>query len=115
MSKNITADVLKEKIDRDQNDFYLVDVLSPQSYEARHVPTAVNIPAGDPEFVKKVEELGPSKDSEVVVYCSSETCQASVRAADALEQAGFNNVVHFSGGLAGWQEAGYEFASKIIM
>lgn len=112
MAKKITAQDLKAKIDKDPDSFHLIDVLGPQSYEVHHVPTAVNIPGGA-DFVERVEkELKPAKDDEIIVYCSSETCMASVRSAEALEQAGYSNVTHYSGGLAGWGDAGYEFQTN---
>lgn len=111
MAKVITTEELKNKIDNTQS-YYLVDVLSANSYESRHVPTAKNIPLG-PDFVEEFEQKVTSdKDAEVIVYCSSSTCQASVKAAAALDDAGYSNVSHYKDGLAGWQEAGHEFASS---
>ena len=112
MQTTISTEDLKAKIDSGASDFLLVDTMKAQSYEARHVPTAISIPADD-EFIQKYDALGAPKDKEVIVYCSSETCGAHKRAADALEQAGYTKVVRYSGGLAGWQNAGLAFeASK---
>lgn len=111
MAKVITTEELKKKID-EGGDFYLVDVLSENSFEARHVPGAKNVP-NNPDFLKNFEEkIGAAKDSEIIVYCSSSTCMASVRAADALEKAGYTNVVHYKDGLAGWQNAGHKFEGE---
>lgn len=111
MAKVISAEELKKKIDGG-GDFYLVDVLSPNSYEARHVPGAKNVP-NDPNFVKDFEEkIGAPKGADIIVYCSSNTCMASVQAAQRLEEAGYTNVTHFQDGLAGWQNAGYEFEGE---
>lgn len=110
MAKIITTEELKKKIDERDN-FYLIDVLSPQSYEARHIPTAINI-VNSPDLPKKVSELGMSKDAEIIVYCSSSTCGASPVAATALEKAGYSSVLHYKDGLAGWQEAGYKFETS---
>lgn len=108
MAYVISTENLKAKIDNNE-DSYLVDVLAPESYEARHVPTAVNIPGG-PQFIERVEKtLKPNKDSEIIVYCSSDTCMASVRSAEVLEKADYTNVKHFQDGLAGWQNAGFDF------
>lgn len=107
MENTITAEELKNLIDSGE-DFYLVDVLSANSYEANHVPTAVNVPEG-PDFVAELEAAtGASQEDRVIVYCSSSTCQASVRAYQKLQEAGYENAAHFKGGLAGWQDAGYE-------
>jgi rhodanese-related sulfurtransferase len=110
MSTTISTEDLKRRIDAGARDFVLIDTLKAESYEARHVPTAINIPAND-EFIQKYEALGIPKDKEVIVYCSSDTCGAHKRAADALEAAGYTNVVRYSGGLAGWQSAGLAFES----
>lgn len=106
--KTITIEELKNKIDKNEN-FYLVDVLSEESFSARHIPGAKNAPNG-PEFLKKFEEnVGAPKDAEIITYCASATCLASVHAAEALEKAGYTNVGHYKEGIAGWQEAGYKF------
>jgi len=111
MQKTISTEELKKRIDAGADDFVLVDTLKPQSYEARHLPKAINIPE-DAEFAQKYAATGAPKDKEVIVYCSSETCGAHKRAADALEAAGYTNVVRFSGGLAGWQNAGFAFETS---
>lgn len=107
----ITAQALKEKIDADAGGYMLVDTLKRESYEARHVPTAVNVPEG-PDFVRDFEAaVQVPKDAAIIVYCSSETCVRHIRAAAALRSAGYAGVVRFAGGLAGWQEAGFDFES----
>lgn len=110
MAQVVSTSELKDKIDRGEA-YHLIDVLAPESYEARHLPTAANVPYG-PDFVSKINELGISKDSEIIVYCTSPSCGASPAAEAALEKAGFTNVAHYKGGLTGWQEAGYEFEAN---
>lgn len=112
MAKTITTEELKKKLDGSAKDFYLVDVLSANSYEGHHLPGAKNVPNG-PDFLEKFEkEIGAPKDAEVIVYCASKTCMASVQAADTLEKAGYTNVSHYADGLAGWQDAGYKFEGQ---
>jgi len=104
--KIISTQELKKKIDSG-DDFILVDVLSNKSYEARHIPKAINIPGN--ELEDKAQKELTDKNKEIVVYCSSSTCQASVGAGNKLEEMGYKNVAHYKDGLAGWQDAGYEF------
>lgn len=111
MAKIITTAELKQKIDGGGVP-YLIDVLAPESYEARHVPGARHVRKG-PDFVERFEkEIGALKDAEIIVYCSSDTCTASVISAQQLETAGYTNVVHYKDGLAGWKNASYEFEAK---
>lgn len=112
MAEVISTDELKEKLD-EGGGFHLIDALSPASFEARHIPGAKNVPNG-PDFLDQFEkEVGAPKDAEIIVYCSSASCMASVQAAEALEEAGYSNVVHYKDGLAGWKEAGYEFEGEV--
>lgn len=108
MTKIITTQDLKKKIDEKDN-FHLVDVLSPESFEGRHIPGADNVPEG-PDFVDNFEKkIGSPKSGDIVLYCASSDCMASVSASRKLEQAGYTDVKHYKDGLAGWQRAGYEF------
>ena len=104
--KTITAEELKKKIDSNE-DFILVDVLSNESYEGKHLPKAINIPVG--ELEERAPNELPDKSKEIIVYCGSTQCQASPKAAKKLEELGYTNVADFESGLAGWQEAGYSF------
>ncbi|MBI2042720.1 MAG: rhodanese-like domain-containing protein [Candidatus Nealsonbacteria bacterium] len=111
MVKVITTGELKKKIDQG-GDFYLVDVLLVNSYQARHIPGAKNVP-NEPGFLREFEKkIGAPKDAEIIVYCSSEHCMASAEAANILEEAGYTNVTHYKDGLAGWQNAGYKFEGE---
>ena len=109
-----------EVLDRDRlrgwinnkNDFVLIDVLSKDSYEDKHIPGAENIPIDTKGFAKKVEKIAGGKDKPVVVYCSSFKCQASPKAADKLVKAGFEEVYDFEGGLADWKDAAYPFEKE---
>lgn len=108
----MSTEELQNKIDSGLKNVYLVDVLSQESYATRHIPGAKNIPNG-PDFLELFEkEIGAPKDAEIIVYCSSSTCMASVHAAEVLDSAGYTNVAHYKDGLAGWQEAGHEFESE---
>ena len=104
--KTISAEDLKKKIDS-KEDFEFVDVLSKDNYEAKHIPGSKSIPVD--EIEERAETELSDKNKEVIVYCASTECQASPRAAKKLEEMGYTNVVDFESGLAGWQDAGYDF------
>jgi rhodanese-related sulfurtransferase len=104
--KTINAEDLKKKIDA-KGEFVLIDVLSPESYNGRHVPKAINIPVD--QINEKANSKLKDRGKEIIVYCASTECQASPTAAKKLEELGYINVVDFEAGLAGWQDAGFEF------
>jgi len=70
MTKTISRDELKQKIDR-KDDFLLIETLPATAYHHNHLPGAVNLP---PESVTTLaSQLIPGKDAEIVVYCASPT------------------------------------------
>jgi rhodanese-related sulfurtransferase len=77
----------------------LIDVRSPEEFEAEHLDGAVNIPVGQLEG--RLSELEP-KDKPVVVYCASGI--RSARAASKLAAAGFTTVADL-GSMSNWAEA----------
>ena len=74
------------------------------SYAHSHLPGAISLP---PEWV---EERGPRRipdlNTEVVVYCTSSTCDSSVETGKRLLALGYRNVRHYVEGKSDWVEAG---------
>ena len=70
MSRTISRDELKQKIDR-KDDFLLVETLPATAYHHNHIPGAINLA---PDSVSKLApHLLPDKGAEIVVYCASPT------------------------------------------
>ena len=88
-----------------QADVQLLDVRTPEEFEAGHIAGAVLIDyRTDPEgFVQKAEAQ-LKKDRPVALYCRSG--KRSHDAAKLLYQAGFQQLVELQGGILAWQEAG---------
>jgi rhodanese-related sulfurtransferase len=100
---HIEREELWEKLERGDN-FVLVDALSPMSYALSRLPGAINITPTwvDDRARRRIPDLG----TEVVVYCSGSTCDASVEVAMRLIELGYRNVRHFADGKRAWTEAG---------
>jgi rhodanese-related sulfurtransferase len=84
-------------------DFVLLDVRSPQLFQAGHVPGATNLPHG------KINERNLSAypaDTLFVVYCSGPHCNGADRAAVNLARLG-RKVKKMIGGIAGWKDEGF--------
>lgn len=107
MVEDITLEQLERKME-EKDDFVLVDVLSEDSFEEGHIPGAINIPL-DRIGAEAVEEF--DRDQDIVVYCGSEECGASPKAAEKLEDLGFTNVSDFEAGLEGWKQGGHGLES----
>ncbi len=95
---NITANELKEKLDRG-DDFVLIDVRESYEHEEFNVGGQL-IPVG--VIHAKIPELEQHKNDEVVVYCRSGA--RSGMAQQILINAGFTNVRNLTGGMLNWME-----------
>jgi rhodanese-related sulfurtransferase len=49
----------------------LVDVLSPESFAARHIPGAINLPVAD--IARRAGEVLPDRHAPIVTYCGGPT------------------------------------------
>lgn len=101
----ITTAEFKEMTQK-AHDLAVVNVLPQEDFEGGHIPGSKNIPVGSAEFEKQVERLAGGHDQPVVVYCASEECTASPKAAKRLDEAGFKKVFDFEAGMRGWKAAG---------
>ncbi len=85
------------------DDFVIVDARSSQSFEAAHIPGAINLP----HRTMSLETTAKLDRAKVyVVYCDGNGCNASTKGAYKLTQLGFK-VKELIGGIDWWQRDGY--------
>jgi rhodanese-related sulfurtransferase len=101
--KTITTDELKAACDTNAG-VTLVNTLGAEAFEKTKIPGAINVPLESSDFVARVEQETGGKDGPVVVYCASQQCNSSEKAAKKLEAAGFTKVSRYTGGAAAWQK-----------
>jgi len=87
-------------------DFTLINVLSPRQFRQQHIPGSINIPLASETFVQQALDAAGSLNAPVVVYCAGIECDASDKAAEKLEAAGFRNLYVYEGGIEAWEESG---------
>jgi rhodanese-related sulfurtransferase len=101
---DITADALREKLDRD-DDFVLIDALAPMVYAHSHLPRAINMPPNAVDTIRCAKRM-PDLGVEIVVYCANSECDDSILTAERLQSLGYTNVRHYSGGKDEWKKLG---------
>ena len=101
--ETVDREQLCEQIERG-SDVVLVDALPPISFAASHLPGAINIPPASVD--KRAPRRIPDRESAIVVYCTSPTCDASVEVGKRLLELGYRNVRHYPGGKDEWAAAG---------
>jgi rhodanese-related sulfurtransferase len=105
--KTITTDGLKT-LQGQNGDLALVNTLAADEFEKTKIPGSTNIPLASSDFAARVEREAGGKDKPVVVYCASQQCNSSEKAAQKLEAAGFTAVSRYTGGAAAWQKEAAE-------
>ena len=103
LMQTVDREQLCEQIERGDA-VVLVDALPPISFAASHLPGAINIPPASVD--ERAPRRIPDQESEIVVYCTSPTCEASVAVGRRLQELGYRNVRHYPGGKDEWKAAG---------
>lgn len=100
------ADVF-EALEQGHHDFVLLDVRGPNAYAQAHVPGALNLPRAQ-ITASVLQSLGQGKA--FVVYCAGPHCNGADKAAEFIARLGFK-VKIMIGGIVGWREEKFVFAS----
>ncbi len=92
-------------------DMALVDVLDKEDYQKSHIPGAINVPVDDENFEENFQKAVPDKTKMVVVYCGSKQCPKSPKAAQKIDDLGYEEVLDYEEGKKGWKDAGFDLES----
>ncbi len=92
---------LVQKHQQDPN-FVILDIRTPQEFQAGHIPGAVNIDFYAPDFEQQLAQLDRNKT--YLVYCR--TGHRSGQAMPIFQKLGFAQVYNLQGGILAWARAG---------
>ncbi|MDR3460317.1 MAG: rhodanese-like domain-containing protein [Verrucomicrobiae bacterium] len=98
--KDLTVDEFARMAGDKQN--VILDVRTPEEYQAGHIAGAVNLDVSAADFQAKAAALDRSKT--YLVHCASGV--RSVRACNKLNQLDFPNLYNLPGGFRAWVKAG---------
>ncbi len=88
---------------KDNPDFIIVDVRTPEEYNEGHIENAVNIDYNSESFKSQVGEL--DKDKTYLVYCRSG--KRSAGAVGIMKELEFMEINHLVVGIIGWTNEGF--------
>jgi len=80
----------------------VLDVRTPEEFQAGHLDGAVMIDFYEPDFAARIADL--DRDAPYLLYCHSGNRSGSTR--KIMEDLGFTNVSDVDGGISAWQGAG---------
>ncbi len=103
--KSIGVDEAVELIEKnkDNGDFIILDIRTPEEYEYGHLENAINIDFYSDSFQQDLARL--EKNKIYLEYCMSGI--RSARALDLMKKLGFPEVYEIQGGITSWIENGY--------
>ncbi|MDQ3099758.1 MAG: rhodanese-like domain-containing protein [Bacteroidota bacterium] len=103
----ITAKELKQRIDSHEK-LKLINAMEENKFRLKHIPNSLNL------FRKEDFEKSLSKDEQIVVYCTDNTCNKSRILYQLLEELGYKNITRFAGGMNEWENEGYTLEGELI-
>jgi len=102
--KRVTPEKALEIIRAHKGDphFVILDVRTPQEYNAGHLAGAINVDFYSPNFKQQLSKLDRTKT--YVLYCHSGN--RSGRTVPIMKKLGFKRVYEIEGGIANWLSQG---------
>lgn len=94
-----------QQLMQENDNVAVVEVLGEENFQEYHLPGAINVPIGE-RFEENIEQALPNKDKKIVVYCLDKSCEASPKAAQKMEELGYQNVFDYEEGKVDWKQAG---------
>ncbi len=105
MNTKISSTELKQLAHKD--DIVVIDVMTPEDYEACHISGAYSACVYEMAFLDRIADLVVNRAATLVVYDATGNTQAAENAREKLLQAGYRSVSILAGGLTAWRSAGY--------
>ena len=112
-SKIVSPQILYDRL-KDGERIVIIDVMVDDQFRVVHLPGAINVCVYEIIFLDNIARLIPEKDSEIVIYGSSDQSLEEATAAEKLVGAGYRDVSVLQGGLKGWKASGYELEGEDI-
>jgi len=98
----VSLEVLQNVI-QSKSKILLIDGRSESAYHEGHIPGAVNVPYIQRDYFFKKFLADVARETPIIVYCSGENCNTSVKLARSLSgEFGFIHVQVFEGGWEKW-------------
>ncbi|MBI2344886.1 rhodanese-like domain-containing protein [Candidatus Dependentiae bacterium] len=106
----ISAQELKNKLDT-QPDMIVINVLNQETYVDCHITGSINIPLN--QLLETIASW--DKDKDIVVYCAQNSCNASDKALQLLQEMGFLHVFLYQGGMKDWFKKNFDTTGTCTM
>ncbi|MDN3665938.1 rhodanese-like domain-containing protein [Algibacter miyuki] len=93
-----------QQVLKQEKDIRIIDVRTPEEFEAGHIEGAENINFFDSDFETRVGLIDNRKS--LVIYCKSG--RRSGKSQEVFTKLGFNKIYNLEGGILGWKSEGFK-------
>jgi len=88
---------------KDNSDFIILDIRTLEEYESGHLENSIRIDYYSSDFEEQLDKL--DKNKTYLIYCRSGN--RSSKALNIMQELGFKEAYHISGGINEWTEEGF--------
>jgi rhodanese-related sulfurtransferase len=86
--------------------FFLIDTLPGDHFRKVHLPNSTNVCVFEVTFIEQAKAIIENKETDIVIYGSSNRSHDAIMAAGKLEQEGYKYIHVLKGGIEAWRSAG---------
>jgi rhodanese-related sulfurtransferase len=100
---NVNKNFVKKYINSQK--VIIIDALPSHSYNQKHIPNAINLPSTTKWTLNQLMHILPPNThsyTPIIIYCYNPQCTAAEKLWSQLNNLGFYNTMHYSGGLQDW-------------
>ena len=91
----------------EDGDVVLIDTREPHEFQEAHLERGRLVPPG--LLADQIADAAPDKSARTILYCRSGN--RSFKAAEQMQELGYENVASMAGGILAWQEQGLPVVS----
>jgi len=98
----VSADAAGDIFDNQPEDLVVLDVRTPEEFDAGHLDGAIMIDFYEEDFAERISDL--DRDQPYLLYCRSGNRSGSTL--ELMQKLGFTDVADVDGGIGAWLDAG---------
>ncbi len=103
--KEVSAEELLEML-KNKPKLVVVDARGGKAFDNRVIRGAINLSVQSTD-ADSLAKIIPSKETEIVFYCSNNSCPASGLSAHKAAYLGYKHLYKYPGGFEEWEEKGF--------
>ena len=104
VQENVIQIDAEKLIQLQESGIQVIDIRTKKEYDQGHIPNVMHIDFRGSDFMQKMESLG--KTTPIIIHCA--VGGRSGKAANLLQNAGFERIYDYTGGFSDWKSKGLE-------